>query len=256
MSVVDFAEDLQKYTNASGESYSRVTDLVKEFKQPFNRIEVAEGLARKNKGTTAQQYLDAWDEKARLGSIRGDLFHDRKEQAIMGRGVVVYKNQVVYVQNQSILLAQCPDLKLLKDGLYVELVLWDDAWKVAGRTDVTVIRTEADGRYVDIDDHKTGEKIHTTSHQFKHTKNFKMMKPPIGHLMDCHFTHHELQISTYMFLFERQGYKPGTLQFTHYGHPDPITGEEPDPIVYPLTYRKKEVLAMLTHKRKHERSTR
>ena len=254
--LVDFNEDVQKYTNAKGELYSRVTDIVKEHKQPFDRVAVAEAMAKKNKGTTAQQFLDIWEAKALKGSIRGDLFHERKEQSILGRGVVVYKNQVVYVQNQDILLTQCPDLKLLKDGLYTELVLWDDTWKIAGRLDVGVIYTKPDGRYVDIDDHKTGETIHTTSHQFRHTKNFKMMQYPVNHMMDCHHSHHELQLSIYMFIMERQGYKPGSMQFTHYGHPDPITGIEPAPVVYPLTYRKKEVLAMLTNKRKNEKPNR
>lgn len=254
---VVFTEHDHKYTNPVGEQYISSTTIVGKYKQPFDPHKITYGgkslvqnYAIKH-GGSVEYWLEKWNQNRDIACERGTAFHKAKEDYIQGRGVVVFKNQVTFVKNASFVIESYGDLSLLEDGLYTELLLWDDDWKLAGQADIVNIETINGIRYIDIDDYKTNGKINKVSYAPRGTNNHNMMLHPISHIMDCNLFHYELQLSIYGYMLERNGFVVRSLQFTHYPHEDEL-GLIPNPVVYPLEYRKKEVLSMLTHNRKEQ----
>ncbi len=253
-----------KYYNDYGAEYISVTQLLNRYKQPFDAASVAKRYAEKH-GQTAEYWMKRWDTGRDEACDKGHTFHDHKEEILHGRGVDVVKRAVKMVRNQYLFPMADQSLYNLPDGVYAELQMWDDTWKLAGTADKVHIETSGPGlRYVDIDDHKTNKKIETESYQFR-DGTFKMMQHPANRFMDCNFSHYELQISFYAYMLERQGFIPRRLTFTHYPPPLEVTflGEKEkditkrtDGVIYHLKYRKKEVINILTHYARHEDSKR
>lgn len=255
-----------KYYNGQGVEYISVTQLLAKYKQPFDSLKIATRYAEKN-GKTAEYWMALWENGKNKACDRGHVFHDHKEEILHGRGVDVVKRAVRMVRNQYIYPQAESNLYNLPDGIYAELQMWDDAYKLAGTGDKIHIETLGLGyRYVDIDDHKTNKRIDLRSYQFQDGSH-KMMLHPVGHMMDCNLTHYELQISFYAYMLEKQGFIPRTLTFTHYPPPEPILTvggwvqpEERDitqrkgGISYQLKYRKKEVMNILMHYTKQRRN--
>lgn len=253
--------DEHEYFNDSGVQYQGVTSLVSLYKQPFDQLAVAIRYAAKN-GGTPEYWIGQWEAKKNNACDRGHTFHAHKEDLSMGRGVDTIRGAVKMVRNQNLYYHR-ESLYSLPDGMYPELMLWDDGYKLAGTADKVNIETSGGYRYVDIDDYKTNEQIESVSYQFTNG-DFKMMQYPVAHMMDCNLSHYELQLSFYMFVLERHGFTPRTLTITHY--PPPITGNEKkhtdvikrkEVVPYILEYRKREVIAILNHfnKQRHERAT-
>ena len=59
------------------------------------------------------------------------------------------------------------------------------------------------------------------------------MKSPLKHLDDCNYNHYRLQISTYAWMLEQEGYVVRSTRFTHLNK------------VYDFEYMKHEVELML-----------
>lgn len=252
-----------KYYNDYGVEYTSVTKLVTAYKQPFDKEAVAKRYAEKN-GQSPEYWIKQWDDGRDEACDRGHTFHDHKEEILHGRGIDVVKRAVKMVRNQYLYPIADQSLYNLPDGVYAELQMWDDTWKLAGTADKVHIESMGPGkRFVDIDDHKTNKKIDEQSYQFR-DGTYKMMQYPVAKFMDCNFVHYELQISFYAYMLERMGFTPRRLTFTHYpppletvfGIPELDVTKRTDGIVYPLKYRKKEVINILTHHARHESSNR
>lgn len=244
-----------KYFNDSGQQYQGVTSLLGMYKNPFDALKVATSYAKKH-GQTPEYWVKLWDNGRDSACDTGHEFHDFKEQQLLGRGIDVMRGAVRMVRNQN-MYRSMKTLYDLPDGLYAELMLWDDGYQLAGTADKTLIETVGNYRYVDLDDYKTNKKIDTSSY-ISRSGQRKMMLPPINHMMDCNFVHYELQLSLYMFVLERQGFTPRSMRFTHYPPNPDITDvtKRDKPVIYPLHYRKREVIAILNHFTKQQRNAR
>lgn len=242
--MIEFNEEKHEYTNSQGQKYLSATQLISEFKQPFDAKNIAKRYAEKH-GETPEYWIAKWAEKRDTACERGTLFHQEQEEYVLGRGVDMNSGKVFTVQNQALIMQFTPDLYQLPDGLYPELRMWHNGYRIAGTADKTFIETIKDKRYVDLDDYKTNERINMTSFK-SYATGHKMMKGPLKHLMDCNFQHYELQLSIYAFMLEAAGFIPRNLQFTHYPHPNTENPfEDREPQIYPVQYRKAEVLAMI-----------
>lgn len=258
--MVTFDEQAHTYTSAKGDKYISATQLIGLFKEHFDAAAVAVNYAKKH-GQTPEYWLEKWDETRNTACDRGHEFHKAKEDYINGRGLVIFKEQIQFVQNQNF-----HSHDNLACGLYTELLLWNEAYQLAGQSDIVVIRqptaiSRGSKLVADLDDHKTNKRIDETSYFNLKTKQHKMMKYPLNHLQDCNLQHYELQLSIYAWMLEQWGYEVGTLQITHYPHPEEsigvggvVTVTQPKPVVYPLQYRKKEVLLMLNYHRMNKAS--
>ena len=91
-----------------------------------------------------------------------------------------------------------------------------------------------------IKTHNTNKEIKTTNGYWQYDKETKKkyyvgnyMLEPLSHLEDCNLNHYKLQISTYAWMLEQEGYIVKDVAFTHLNE------------MYRFAYMKEEVEAML-----------
>ena len=249
---VDY-DDSQHLYSMQGRKYVSASQLYELFKEPFP--EDAHIRYAEKHGGTPEYWKAKWAEKNQKSTHRGTIIHDANEVALTGMMIDRVHGQEYKVMG-DVIRDEDPWYNR-PDGVYLEKKLWHHGYRIAGRADKITITTERrygalDGmlvpdtvRWAHVDDYKTNEKLDRESYQFKNG-NYKMMKPPIGHLMDCNWIHYCLQLSTYMLMLEYQGFLPGKMRIKHYPHP---TAEDPNPVPvwYDEPYLKKEVVLMCTY---------
>lgn len=232
----------------NGERYLSSTQVVEKFQNPFNAREIAERYAAKH-GGTAEYWMQEWAENRDRSLVRGNTIHDANETALQGRMMDTFNGRQVAVHGDAI-LEEDPWFQR-PDGVYTERMLWHHGYKIAGRADKIIIETEhltphrgfldVKQRVAHIEDYKTNKELKKESYRFA-SGNYKMMKPPLGHIMDCNWWHYQIQLSLYMFMLEYQGFKPGTMTVIHYPH----DGAKQR---HPVTYLKREVILALNYLR-------
>jgi hypothetical protein len=285
---VTFYEKGHKYLNDLGAAYTSATTLLGKYKEPFDAdywstYKAVERIITKRENefywqewkrsvgyknvidsfmadadeydiellkTTKEMVLKDWDYERDIACFNGSNFHLAKEKGWLEKpkhyeGVIKrqwYTTGVQNVKGENISPEDLPD------GIYSELVLWNHFYEIAGQADIVYIETIDGVRYVDIDDYKTNKEIKTESYMNPRTRKYKMMKRPLGNIMDCNGSHYELQISLYAWFLEQFGYVVRNLNFQHWNN----VGTKEDPKYdfakdYPLKYRKKEIEKVLEH---------
>jgi hypothetical protein len=245
---VDYDDSKHLYTGA-GVKYTSASQVVEKFVNPFNSKEVAVRYADKH-GMTPEYWMSRWDTKNEKSKIRGNQIHDSNEIILRAKMVDKFQDRTLIVHADGI---EDRDPWIMRpDGIYTERKLWHHGYKIAGRADKIILTTQHTDnnihnsiRWAHIEDYKTNERLDFSSYRYSNG-NYKMMKPPIGHIMDCNVQHYYLQLSLYMLMLEYQGFTPGTMTIKHYPHP---TADEPNPqpVSYPVPYLKADVLRMITY---------
>jgi hypothetical protein len=270
--MVIFKEEGHKYFNdITGVEYTSVTTLISKYKKPFNNefwsvykalekvlpsenfkkwkptfmsFQYDKDLTKINKCLTTHfssykeqvfqvksEIVKEWDGIKNVACEKGTKFHkSQEEKVIKDKGlqtnITFFPLGLLYGGNVK-----------LENGVYPELILFNDEYAVCGTSDLVFI----DNGFVDVDDYKTNKAINKKSYKFADGK-YQMMLAPINHLFDCNFYHYNLQLSMYMYFLECNGYIPRNLKFTHY-----IIGEDGNERAYdyPVKYLKEEVIAIL-----------
>jgi len=243
--MIYFDAEKHMYYDEHGYILDSPSKIMRHYKKTFPRYEAAKNKARKH-GGTVQYWLDKWDEISDTALDRGTRIHNEKEEIDFLRGNGKHKARILPVKNAE--LFQVKDLSVLPDGIYPEMVIWNEGWRISGKADRVVITTDNGKRVADIDDYKTSRVIRKVSDEWN--GEFKMMKRPIQHVMDSNYWHYALQLSIYMYILETHGFKPGTLRIIHIPHPfQGVNGEwlQPPELAIEVPYMKKEVLEILKH---------
>lgn len=191
--------------------------------------------------------LDNWKVITKTATDTGTKIHKEKEDGIKESGSDISRyGFTVTIGNSNHLLLN--DLYKLEDGVYTELMVWHNGYKIAGTADKVFIETIGNVRFIDIDDYKTNKKIDTQSYQNKATGEFSKMLAPVNDLQDCNRIHYSLQISLYAYLLECFGYVVRNLKFTHLilDENKEIVKENP----YFVNYLRDSVIAILKHHNK------
>lgn len=271
-SQILFRSDAHTYTSGKKINYTSVSTLVGKFKKPYNTeywstYKAYEKLLGKDEfkslkklagfpleddrlfdflsshigdasiGKVVLEILGEWKDKKDKSIIKGNDYHAFKENQAKVSGVCLnpYNNkEFKTVESTHITVKGSVEyrepifesLKDLEDGFHPELILWNNDYKLAGQADKVYIETIDGIRYAEIDDYKTNRKIDVTSF-------FGNMLPPLSHLKDCNYNHYRLQISTYAWMLEQEGFTVRNTGFTHLNKP------------YVFPYMKKEVELML-----------
>lgn len=194
----------------------------------------AEQLAEKNR----------WKDNTKKATDAGTKVHKYKEESLLDFGIDldIFGLDVKVIN----LLEEIDNLSKLQDGVYPELMVWNNQFKIAGISDKITIETIGTKRFVDIDDYKTYKKVDTTSYLNKATGEYKKMLPPVGHIMDCNFIHASLQLSMYGYFLECFGFTIRNIKFTHIimnEDKTKILGEQP----YHCKYLREECISILKH---------
>lgn len=219
-----FFEDTHTYVHkVTEEIYPSVTTLLKKYKHEFDTVGQSEKYVLKHpelqtvEGVkvlidkyrinatpeellktpiTAERLRKMWSDAAIAGQIKGNNFH--------------FRNEIESIHNESGLSSNYNDYIFdltddLKDGVYPELRIWSDIYKIAGTIDKVTIKRP----YVYIDDYKTN-KNEITNFSFN-----KKMKHPLESLNDSTKSHYDLQLSIYAYILQGWGYRPVSLRILH-----------------------------------------
>lgn len=213
------------FNNKTGEEYQSVSDFISQFKEPFDPTgEILINCARK-KGVKPEELRAEWRNIAKIACDYGTAVHEEIEHFLKTGEIrqTDYKN---YVKKFS---------KFKFTGeLFSEQIIYSKDLKLAGTADLINV---AKDNTVKILDFKTNKKLH------KFSIYRKRMLSPLSHLHDCNFNHYQLQISTYLYLLDLEGLWAGDCSIVY------INRETKDLEIHPINYMRKEVLAMLAHRK-------
>lgn len=214
---IGFIEKTHEYVDVTtGEKFTSVTTLVKKYQpvKDWNQIRI--NYAKKH-GKTPEYWKKKWKEKGDKAASEGTEYHAKMEKQDIEKGAVHDFREV--------------DLYNLKDGEYVEIIVYHKKYSIAGTIDKLIVK----GKDIWIYDYKTNKKIDTESYyNFKNGKH-DTMQTPIDHVMDCHYYHYSLQLSTYAYFLECAGYNIKALSIEW------VKGK----VCYILPYMKNEVKSIL-----------
>jgi hypothetical protein len=251
--MIYFDGNIHVYYNTEGIIYDSPSKVFAKYKNKFDADGVAKRYALKH-GETAAFWKAKWEKERDASLERGTGIHQTKEDLMFGRGIDKFKGRTMTVQNADLYLAGAVrDLHDLPDGIYPEIPIWNHNWRISGKPDKLVLDTTRAGgvpkRWAHIDDFKTNKSIDKISYQFP-DGDYKRMKKPLEHLMDCNWMHYGLQLSFYLYIMESAGFTPGELKLIHIPHPTrDDQGQviaQPEDVLYTLPYMKPEIVLTLT----------
>lgn len=160
----------------------------------------------------------SWDFKRNKSAYFGTMFHSKMEDKATDNGFIIsvfdgesyplYQHTKLY-DNESI----CMDLYDLEPGVYAELLIFNLGLMVAGQADEVFIRKEGKHKFIDINDHKTNEKLPAKS-------DMEFCKPPFDDIRASTHFKYTFQINMYAYMLSLFGFKVGNLAYTHYKNYD------------------------------------
>lgn len=203
------------YTNNKGEKYTSATQFVKKFVKPFERDKKAAAFAKKNKRQVEDVIAD-W-EKASSDAIRkGSAYHSLKEEQLLNLDSIIiddYEHKIYASEWDTEGATKIARPLKLEPGIYPELILWSDRYKIAGQADY--IEITKSGK-INITDYKTSKEIKKSGFK-RWDGSVEKMLYPLNNLEDCNFNHYCIQINLYAFLLKQHNrqLKIGDLKVEH-----------------------------------------
>jgi len=165
-----------------------------KHKNKFNAsLEAAKYIKRHKLSLTVEQLLAKWELLRLEGLRKGNKYHDTREINS------IHFEDAIECGNYSL------DLSGLKDGIYSELILYSDKYRIAGKADW--IRKK--GNKIFIRDYKTNKKAITKNNYGK------FMLYPFHNIPDAVYYHYSLQLNIYGFLLYEFGYDIEGLEIYH-----------------------------------------
>lgn len=208
-----FNEESHSYFNDDGEIYLSATSFIKKFCKPFQRDKIAARYAKKHK-KKVQDVIDEWTKISEVAMKKGTHYHKIKEDELIGKGSI-FLDEVEHTVHKPFwhegLKIQL--LKKLEPGIYPELIVWSDKYKIAGQIDYAEITKSG---YININDYKTSKEIKKQGYE-KWDGSREMMNYPLNNLDDCNFSTYSLQLNLYAFLIKQhnRNLKIGKLTIEH-----------------------------------------
>lgn len=231
-----YIDSNHSYINENGESFLSVTTLIKKYEPVKDWDEIASKYAKKHK-KTLEEVQAAWKEEGRKAIEKGLKFHSEMESLYVEKGTWEIDGKEYKVVPTPMVDGVKIAIPLkLEDGIYPELIVYSDKYKVSGQADLVEV---VEGK-INIKDYKTSRQIKLESH--KHWRDgHEMMLFPVGHLMNCNFYQYSLQLNIYMALLKAHNrkLKIGNMEILHVTDDGIIPYEVPD--------LQKEAKAILEH---------
>jgi hypothetical protein len=247
-----FNEEKHIYTNDEGEQYLSVTSFVKKFVKPFDKMKVAKKYAKKRK-LSVEDVLADWEKAGQDAINKGTKYHKLQEDFLLNLGFMVLDNTEYPIVPCTYEGSDKVSSKLtLEPGIYPELCVWSDKYKLAGQADYVEITKN---NKINIVDYKTSKEIRTQGYE-KWDGTTEKMLFPLQNLDDCNFNHYALQLNLYAFMIKQhnRNLEIGKLSIQH------VTGEidENDIFIisesmrYDVPNLQKEVKIVLEYHKSHK----
>lgn len=192
--MITLDEATHIYTTSEGEPYISVSQILKNFQEPFDPDgHIARAVAKK-RGVHSSVIKDEWKATADKANSHGTNIHSTLQNYIeTGKEPEINTIESEYVKSFKTIE--------FKGKVSCEVLLYNDKYKIAGTTD---LKEKYKKRY-NLWDYKTNKEITFFS---KYDKTFL---PPLNHLEDCKFNYYALQLSFYAWLCEQNNETIGRL---------------------------------------------
>lgn len=198
-----FKADTHQYFNKQNEEYKSVSRALKGIQVPFDREGMSSRMAKKlaeengiSESQAKKDLLEQWDNKKDNSIDKGNYVHDSLERyAIKG----TYDDEMKEVTEFL--------LRILKEHYryFPETIIYSHKYKMAGRTDLSLVRQKSKNPVLDFLDYKSNaekgiqfDSIGRKEIPIRHYNRFLL--PPFDYLEDCNYTTYSLQLSIYAFM--------------------------------------------------------
>lgn len=210
-----YRDDTHQYFNLKDEEYKSVSRSLKGIQVPFNSGQMAVIMAKKiafetgiSEKQAQQELLAEWESKKDNSIDKGNYVHDSLERyAIKGTYDDEMREAVEFL------------LKILKEHYryFPETIIHSHTYKMAGRTDMAMMRQKSKVPVLDFLDYKSNiekgiqfDSINRKTDPYRYYNRFLL--PPFDYLEDCNYNTYSLQLSIYAFMaMERLHVKIGRL---------------------------------------------
>lgn len=261
---IAFKDADHSYTSTDQDSitWTSVTSLVSNFKQPFEAKKIATAVSKNKKskwyGLKPEEIMDIWKNEGLRAVTLGTFYHNQREEEICSFNSIQKEGKNLPVFKPIVIdgIKYAPEQKL-EEGVYPEHMVFLKSSGLCGQSDLVEV---VNGK-IYIIDYKTNKEIKMESY-VDYEGNSKKMLDPVCHLDDCEFYHYALQLSIYMYIINKHNpkLKPGKMFIYHikfeeegkdeYGYPITKYDEAGNPIVkevipIEIPYLKEEVLSII-----------
>jgi len=182
-----------------GKKLKPVSNIVVDFKEPFDTERIATGYAKKY-GRTKEEVIAQWDEENRKALELGNITHRFGEDYANAKYFEGSDLSEFIPANghQKAVMKYWDELPDYLMPASLELKMYSKKFSYAGTCDVLLYNTNTQ-RFI-LADYKTNKDIF---------KNFKgqLMLSPFHYLLDMPYNHYQLQLSLYHMLLEEAGYE-------------------------------------------------
>lgn len=222
---VKFDEKTHTYRNSeTGELYTSATQLISQFKKPFDSQFHAERVA-KREGVPVEMVLESWEHEKEKSIVRGKNYHSLLENYVRF-GEIEKDYSWLYKSFER----QRENLVGKFKKVNAEKLLWNHEFKLAGTCDLLY---EHDSSFT-VMDYKTNKAITAFS------KYNEYLLEPVDFLSYCEYNVYALQLSIYAYMNEILSNKKVRNLHILYLKDDKF-------ISFNVPYMKREVESMLTY---------
>jgi len=205
--IIEFDESDHSYIDNFDRRYTSVTTIIGDHFPKFNAKTMATKCSKKvggkYHGMKPGEILDMWQAEAERGRDEGTNVHEYAEWLISGKTQGRPTRPISERCERLFVQAEKAVAGLLKRFTFIaaEMIVFSPGTGLAGMIDLLMydpLKNE-----IIILDWKQNKEIVTD------TMYDKTGLPPIEHLDDTDFNHYGLQLSTYQYIMECNGYFPG-----------------------------------------------
>ncbi len=209
-----FFEEGHKYINeVTGEQYISVTTLLHQFEPKKDWLEIATKYAKKN-GETPDYWIAEWKKINEEACVKGTNYHLEKQAEDLSKDLHNVRGKMIPL---GIDAKFTENLYELPDGVYTELLIWNNFLGIAGQSDKVIIETVNGIRYVDIIDYKTNKEIKDYNYLDKNGRKVinESLIYPLNKYCNSNYWIYQLQLNLYGWLLEQFGFTLRGGEFIH-----------------------------------------
>lgn len=202
-SEIVYQDDTHEYFNLEKEEYKSVTRALKGIQVPFDSARMSSIMAGKyatehgiTEAQAQKEILASWEEKKDNSIVKGNYVHDSFER---------YTLKGTYDDEMADAVMFLKQILLEHYRFYPEVIIHSHKYKMAGRTDLALMRLKSNDPVFDFYDYKSNiekgiqfDSINRNKFPIKHYNRFLL--PPFQYLEDCNYTIYSLQLSVYAFM--------------------------------------------------------
>lgn len=196
---ISFNDESHTYRK-NNEDFISVTSLLHNYSEPFDSDVIASKTA-KSRGVTKESLLKEWKEKGDTSAKKGKHIHKIIENYLKNKNEI---NTNLYSIEINQFLNFYNEFLYNKEIIYLEKVLYNDYYKIAGTIDCLAYDSKENVLY--YIDWKTNEK-------FTISNKYQKLKKPLNKYEQSNKEVYSLQLSFYRYIIEQSVLQNKSLDY-------------------------------------------